>query len=202
MRRSILRSWAEAEPLVSEERYNRDHHNPLLTDPLMHYILWCLNSALSPYAQESLGYVEINLSDVVHNGRINQKYHLIDSKNGKLHVELSWTKAWEMKVRQVISGVSFNCFLIVAIEDIEGRENRKRHCWILYMFWHFNLKLVVHRRIIYFIIILNFLSVESETFRPNRLLCWFLQFWRILGRKLCLSKSNSNSKAIEVAVVN
>lgn len=48
---------------------------------------------LSPYAQESLGYVEINLNDVVHNGRMNHKYHLIDSKNGKLHVELSWTKA-------------------------------------------------------------------------------------------------------------
>ncbi|KAL6128399.1 hypothetical protein ACLB2K_071754 [Fragaria x ananassa] len=49
--------------------------------------------ALSFRRKESLGYVEINLSDVVHNGRINQKYHLIDSKNGKLHVELSWTKA-------------------------------------------------------------------------------------------------------------
>lgn len=40
--------------------------------------------------QESLGHVDINLADVVHNGRINQKYHLIDSKNGVIHVELRW----------------------------------------------------------------------------------------------------------------
>ncbi|GFZ05851.1 calcium-dependent lipid-binding (CaLB domain) family protein [Actinidia rufa] len=40
--------------------------------------------------KESLGHVDINLADVVHNGRINQKYHLIDSKNGVVHVELGW----------------------------------------------------------------------------------------------------------------
>lgn len=40
--------------------------------------------------QESLGHVEINLSDVVHNGRINDKYHLINSRNGVMHVELRW----------------------------------------------------------------------------------------------------------------
>ncbi|KAK9126664.1 hypothetical protein Scep_015510 [Stephania cephalantha] len=39
---------------------------------------------------ESLGHVEINLVDVVNNGRINQKYHLINSKNGKIHVEIQW----------------------------------------------------------------------------------------------------------------
>ncbi|KAJ4849795.1 Synaptotagmin-3 [Turnera subulata] len=42
-------------------------------------------------SRESLGQVEINLGDVVHNGRINQKYHLIDSKNGVIHVELRWS---------------------------------------------------------------------------------------------------------------
>ncbi|GFS30068.1 calcium-dependent lipid-binding (CaLB domain) family protein [Actinidia rufa] len=40
--------------------------------------------------KESLGHVVINLADVVHNGRINQKYHLLDSKNGVVHVELRW----------------------------------------------------------------------------------------------------------------
>ncbi|XP_057472115.1 synaptotagmin-3-like isoform X1 [Actinidia eriantha] len=40
--------------------------------------------------KESLGHVVINLADVVRNGRINQKYHLIDSKNGVVHVELGW----------------------------------------------------------------------------------------------------------------
>ncbi|KAK6929180.1 C2 domain [Dillenia turbinata] len=44
-------------------------------------------------AKESLGYVEINLSDVVHNGRINHKYHLIDSKNGVIQIEIQWKLA-------------------------------------------------------------------------------------------------------------
>uniref|UniRef100_A0A6N2LSJ7 Uncharacterized protein n=1 Tax=Salix viminalis TaxID=40686 RepID=A0A6N2LSJ7_SALVM len=41
--------------------------------------------------KESLGHVEIDLNDVVHNGRMNQKYHLIDSKNGVMHVEIRWS---------------------------------------------------------------------------------------------------------------
>ncbi|CAI9772993.1 unnamed protein product [Fraxinus pennsylvanica] len=41
-------------------------------------------------SKESLGHVDIDLGDVVHNGRINQKYHLIDSKNGVIHVEARW----------------------------------------------------------------------------------------------------------------
>ncbi|GJS94800.1 synaptotagmin-3 isoform X1 [Tanacetum coccineum] len=40
--------------------------------------------------KESLGHVDINLVDVVNNGRINHKFHLIDSKNGMVHVELRW----------------------------------------------------------------------------------------------------------------
>ncbi|KAL1535983.1 synaptotagmin-3-like [Salvia divinorum] len=46
--------------------------------------------SLSFHCKESLGHVDINLADDVHNGRINQKYHLIDSKNGVIHVELRW----------------------------------------------------------------------------------------------------------------
>ncbi|KAL5733508.1 hypothetical protein ACOSQ2_033200 [Xanthoceras sorbifolium] len=42
-------------------------------------------------SKEALGHVEIYLDDVVHNGRINQKYHLINSRNGLLHVEIGWT---------------------------------------------------------------------------------------------------------------
>lgn len=41
-------------------------------------------------SKEPLGHVDVNLEDVVHNGRINEKYHLIDSKNGMIHVELRW----------------------------------------------------------------------------------------------------------------
>ena len=40
--------------------------------------------------QESLGYAEISLGDVVTNKRINEKYHLIDSKNGRIQIELQW----------------------------------------------------------------------------------------------------------------
>lgn len=42
------------------------------------------------FMQESLGHVEINLTDVVHNGRINEKYHLINSKRGVIHVDIRW----------------------------------------------------------------------------------------------------------------
>ncbi len=39
---------------------------------------------------ESLGYVDISLSDVVNNKRINEKYSLIDSRHGQIQVELLW----------------------------------------------------------------------------------------------------------------
>ncbi|XP_059459922.1 synaptotagmin-2-like [Corylus avellana] len=42
------------------------------------------------HPKETLGYVNINLSDVVSNKRINEKYHLIDSKNGRIQIELQW----------------------------------------------------------------------------------------------------------------
>ncbi|XVE69710.1 hypothetical protein DITRI_Ditri10aG0012700 [Diplodiscus trichospermus] len=42
------------------------------------------------HPKEALGYVTINLADVVNNRRINEKYHLIDSKNGRLQIEMQW----------------------------------------------------------------------------------------------------------------
>ncbi|KAF3434698.1 hypothetical protein FNV43_RR21783 [Rhamnella rubrinervis] len=42
------------------------------------------------HPKETLGYVDISLSDVVSNKRINEKYHLIDSKNGRIQIELQW----------------------------------------------------------------------------------------------------------------
>ncbi|KAH9671523.1 synaptotagmin-3 [Citrus sinensis] len=41
-------------------------------------------------SKESLGYVDINLHDVLHNGRLKEKYHLINSKNGAVQVEIKW----------------------------------------------------------------------------------------------------------------
>ncbi|XP_019154993.1 PREDICTED: synaptotagmin-3-like [Ipomoea nil] len=40
--------------------------------------------------KESLGYVDIQLRDVVHNGRVNEEHHLINSKNGTIHVDIRW----------------------------------------------------------------------------------------------------------------
>ncbi|TQE07571.1 hypothetical protein C1H46_006891 [Malus baccata] len=45
------------------------------------------------HPKETLGYVDIDLADVVSNRRINEKYHLIDSKNGRLQLELQWRTA-------------------------------------------------------------------------------------------------------------
>uniref|UniRef100_A0A5B6YH85 Putative synaptotagmin-2-like n=1 Tax=Davidia involucrata TaxID=16924 RepID=A0A5B6YH85_DAVIN len=42
------------------------------------------------HPKECLGYVDISLSDVVSNKRINERYHLIDSKNGRIQIELKW----------------------------------------------------------------------------------------------------------------
>ncbi|KAK7258028.1 hypothetical protein RIF29_32410 [Crotalaria pallida] len=42
------------------------------------------------HQKESLGYIDISLGDVVSNKRINEKYHLIDSKNGRIQIELQW----------------------------------------------------------------------------------------------------------------
>ncbi|KAM3376815.1 synaptotagmin-1 [Capsicum galapagoense] len=47
------------------------------------------------HPKEVLGYVDINLSDVVSNKRINEKYHLIDSKNGRL--QLYYFGGWKVE---------------------------------------------------------------------------------------------------------
>ncbi|CAA0829734.1 Synaptotagmin-3 [Striga hermonthica] len=40
--------------------------------------------------KESLGFIDINLADVVYNGHINEKYHLINSRNGIIHLDIRW----------------------------------------------------------------------------------------------------------------
>ncbi|XP_024317078.1 synaptotagmin-2 isoform X5 [Brachypodium distachyon] len=42
------------------------------------------------HSKENLGYVVISLGDVISNKRINEKFHLIDSKNGCIQLELQW----------------------------------------------------------------------------------------------------------------
>lgn len=45
------------------------------------------------HQKESLGYVDIYLADVVSNKRLNERYHLIDSKNGSIQIEMQWRTA-------------------------------------------------------------------------------------------------------------
>jgi hypothetical protein len=42
------------------------------------------------HGKENLGYIDISLADVISNKRINEKYHLIDSKNGQIQIEMHW----------------------------------------------------------------------------------------------------------------
>ncbi|EAZ09906.1 hypothetical protein OsI_32201 [Oryza sativa Indica Group] len=42
------------------------------------------------HGKETLGYIDISLADVISNKRINEKYHLIDSKNGQIQIEMQW----------------------------------------------------------------------------------------------------------------
>lgn len=56
-----------------------------------HKILRLMIDARSCFPmQDSLGYVEIKLADVVENEHINERYHLIDSKDGVLHLDIRW----------------------------------------------------------------------------------------------------------------
>lgn len=45
------------------------------------------------YPKETLGFVDIHLGDVVNNKRINERYNLIDSKNGRIQIEMQWRTA-------------------------------------------------------------------------------------------------------------
>ncbi|KAJ6432875.1 hypothetical protein OIU84_019999 [Salix udensis] len=76
-----------------DPRWNEEFQFTLDKPPLHELIrieVMSKRTSFSFRSKESLGHVEINLNDVVHNGRMNQKYHLIDSKNGVIHVEIRW----------------------------------------------------------------------------------------------------------------
>jgi Ca2+-dependent lipid-binding protein len=82
MRRTRNPLWNEEFQFMLEE--------PPLNEKI-HVEVLSKRGLISFLSKESLGLVEINLRDVVDNGRINEKYHLINSKNGKIHVEIRWT---------------------------------------------------------------------------------------------------------------
>ncbi|XP_042373034.1 synaptotagmin-2-like [Zingiber officinale] len=73
--------WDEEFQFVCEEPPTNDK---------MHVEVVSRPPSIGIHSKEILGYVVISLADVVNNKRINEKYHLIDSKNGCVQVELQW----------------------------------------------------------------------------------------------------------------
>ncbi|KAG9445632.1 hypothetical protein H6P81_011760 [Aristolochia fimbriata] len=59
-------------------------------DEKIHIEVMSKRSGFGFHSKVPLGHVDINLTDVVNNGRINEKYHLINSRNGMIHVEIRW----------------------------------------------------------------------------------------------------------------
>lgn len=73
-----------------EEEFNFTLDEPP-TDEKMHIEVLSASSRIGLlHPKESLGYINISLADVVSNKRINEKYHLIDSKNGRIQIEMQW----------------------------------------------------------------------------------------------------------------
>lgn len=73
--------WNEEFEFVLEEAPVKD---------LIHINVMSKRRRLGFLSKESLGHVDMNLGDVVYNGHINEKYHLINSRDGIIHLELSW----------------------------------------------------------------------------------------------------------------
>ncbi|KAL8459163.1 hypothetical protein ACS0TY_036580 [Phlomoides rotata] len=85
MKRTREPRWEEEFQFVLEE--------PPTTDRIHVEITSSSKKIGLRHPKESLGYVDIYLADVVSNKRINEKYHLIDSKNGRIQIELQWRTA-------------------------------------------------------------------------------------------------------------
>lgn len=73
-----------------EEEFEFMLSEPPINDKLHVEVLSASSRIGLLHPKETLGYVDVNLADVVNNRRINQTYNLIDSKNGKIQIELQW----------------------------------------------------------------------------------------------------------------
>ncbi|ONK72603.1 uncharacterized protein A4U43_C04F21120 [Asparagus officinalis] len=71
------------------EEFQFTCEEPPINDKL-HVEVLSRPSSLGIHSKETLGFTEINLVDVVNNKRTNEKYHLIDSRNGRIQIELQW----------------------------------------------------------------------------------------------------------------
>ncbi|KAL5990600.1 hypothetical protein ACLOJK_011502 [Asimina triloba] len=82
MRKTRDPMWNEEFQFVLEE----DPHD----DDKIHIEVMSRKRGFTFHPKEPLGHVDIYLEDVVNNGRINQKYNLINSRNGVVHIEIRW----------------------------------------------------------------------------------------------------------------
>ncbi|XP_077252885.1 synaptotagmin-3-like isoform X3 [Tasmannia lanceolata] len=76
-----------------DPRWNEEFQFMLEEAPLdekIHIEVMSKRKGFNLHFKESLGHVDINLTDVVNNGRINERYHLINSNNGVIHIEIRW----------------------------------------------------------------------------------------------------------------
>ncbi|CAI9757997.1 unnamed protein product [Fraxinus pennsylvanica] len=77
-----------------DPRWNEDFQFMLEEPPTnerIHFEVISVSSRMGLlHPKETLGYVDVYLSDVVQNKRINERYHLIDSKNGRIQIEMQW----------------------------------------------------------------------------------------------------------------
>ncbi|CAI7860489.1 unnamed protein product, partial [Closterium sp. NIES-53] len=79
----------QADVVFEEEPFEVFLEKPPVSDRLHIKVFSKSLSSFSVLSKEAVGYCEIQLSDVVINGRINDLYPLIDSK-GQLQLELQW----------------------------------------------------------------------------------------------------------------
>eukprot|EP00270_Netrium_digitus_P000989 TRINITY_DN11104_c0_g1_i1.p1 TRINITY_DN11104_c0_g1~~TRINITY_DN11104_c0_g1_i1.p1 ORF type:complete len:235 (+),score=91.93 TRINITY_DN11104_c0_g1_i1:44-706(+) len=64
--------------------------------------LWSKNEGITRFInpKEIIGYCDIMLEDAVRNGRINDFYHLTNTMNGRLKIELQWREKHQPKQQQ------------------------------------------------------------------------------------------------------
>ncbi|MBA0575081.1 hypothetical protein Golob_027647 [Gossypium lobatum] len=87
--RKTKRIKKNRDPRWDEEFQFRLEEPP--TNDRLHVEVYSTSSRIGLlHSKESLGHVSINLVDVVHNRRVNEKYQLIDSRNGRVQIELRW----------------------------------------------------------------------------------------------------------------
>ncbi|MBA0775161.1 hypothetical protein Gotri_010322 [Gossypium trilobum] len=87
--RKTKRIKKNRDPRWNEEFQFRLEEPP--TNDRLHVEVYSTSSRIGLlHSKESLGHVSINLVDVVHNRRVNEKYQLIDSRNGRVQIELQW----------------------------------------------------------------------------------------------------------------